>query len=188
VVVLPQTRRLLETAYGGLLRIEDDEALRPAPLDARVASLPDGVPYVLVLLKPYDDLPYDREELARTVRVLTGGTATIDPDGVYTIVAGLTGRAPSIQRSDRRPYRLRATLDGIDLDLRMESWLPADTMRRAGFGHVIANRRHALILERGVNFVALGPDGSPRSTAYASGLFAPLPRYRIAAASAGPKG
>ena len=24
----------------------------------------------------------------------------------------------------------------------MESWLPADTIRRAGFGQVVANRRH----------------------------------------------
>jgi hypothetical protein len=70
----------------------------------------------------------------------------------------------------------------------MESWLPADTMRRAGFGHVIANRRHALILERGVSFVALHPDGRPLAAAYASGLFAPLQRYRITPAAAGPRG
>jgi hypothetical protein len=188
VVVLPETRRLLETAYGDLLPMDDDPAVRSTPLDERVSALPDGTPYVLALLKPYDDLPFDREELARTVRGLSGGTATIDPGGVYTIVAGLKGQAPSIRRADRRPYRLRARLAGIALDLRMESWLPADTMRRAGFGHVIANRRHALILERGVSFVALNGDGSPRVAAYASGLFAPLPRYRITPAAAGPKG
>ena len=62
------------------------------------------------------------------------------------------------------------------LDVRMESWLPADTIRRAGFGHVVANRRHVLTLERGVSLVLLGPDGRLRGTHYASGLFAPLPR------------
>jgi hypothetical protein len=70
----------------------------------------------------------------------------------------------------------------------MESWLPADTMRRAGFGHVVANRRHALTLERGVSLVLLGPDGQTRGMAYASGLFAPLPRVlaRLAPAHRGP--
>jgi hypothetical protein len=54
----------------------------------------------------------------------------------------------------------------------MESWLPTDTIRRAGFGHVVVGRRHALTLERGLNFVTL-PAGEP---VYGSGLFAPVPR------------
>ena len=49
----------------------------------------------------------------------------------------------------------------------------SDTIRRAGFGHVIVNRKHALTLERGLSFVALGPGGGP---IYGSGLFAPLAR------------
>ncbi len=177
VVVLPETRRLLDAAYAGALpMIREDSA---PGLDRQLAALPPGTRYVLALLKPYADVPFDVDELSRAVRVLTGGAATIDPAGVYTIMAGLTGEAPSIRRADARPYRFRAPLQGLDLDIRMESWLPADTMRRAGFGHVIANRRHVLILERGVSVVALDPDGRPRLTAYASGLLAPLPRYRI---------
>jgi hypothetical protein len=179
VVVLPETRRLLETAYGRLLSMEPDDPAATPPLDARVAALPPGTPYVLALLKPYDDLPFDAAELSRTVRILTGGTATVDPAGVYTIVAGHTGQPPTLHRAETRPFRLHASLDDLALDLRMESWLPADTMRRAGFGHVIANRHHALTLERGVSFVAFGPGGRPASTAYASGLLAPVPRYRI---------
>ena len=58
----------------------------------------------------------------------------------------------------------------------MESWLPTDTIRRAGFGHVIVNGQHALTLERGVSFVALGPLDEPALTIYRSGIFAPLPR------------
>ena len=177
VVVLPETRRLLDTAYAGALPMTREDS---APsLDQQVASLPGGTPYVLALLQPYADVPFDQDELLRAVTVLTGGTARIDRNGVYTIMAGLTGQPPTIRRDDVRPYRLRATWQGLDLDIRMESWLPADTMRRAGFGHVIVNRRHAMILERGVSFVAVDHDGRPRLTAYASGLLAPLPRYRI---------
>src|SRR5262249_11123365 len=61
----------------------------------------------------------------------------------------------------------------------MESWLAADTIRRMGFGHVIAAHRHTLIVERGVSFVAFGPDGSPLATEYAAGLFARPRRYLI---------
>ncbi len=45
----------------------------------------------------------------------------------------------------------------------MESWLAADTIRRMGFGHVVAARQHTLIVERGVSFVAF--DGSGRALA-----------------------
>jgi hypothetical protein len=179
VVVLPETRRLLDSAYGGLLPMTAEPSPSPLALDERVAALPPGTPYAIALLAPYDDLPFDQAELARTVRVLTGGAATMDPGGVYTIMGGTTGQPPAFQRSADRPFRLRAPMAGLELDVRMESWLPADTMRRAGFGHVIANRRHALILERGVSFVAFRRDGAPAMTAYASGLLAPLPRYRI---------
>jgi hypothetical protein len=66
-----------------------------------------------------------------------------------------------------------AELEPFSVDIRMESWLPTDTIRRAGFGHVVVNRQHALTLERGISFVALGPGGGP---IYGSGLLAPIPR------------
>jgi hypothetical protein len=59
----------------------------------------------------------------------------------------------------------------------MESWLAADTIRRMGFGHVVAGRHHALIVERGVSFVALDQTGVALQRAYASSIFAPQPRY-----------
>ncbi len=44
-----------------------------------------------------------------------------------------------------RPSVPRSSHDrALDVDIRMESWLPTDTIRRAGFGHVIVNGRHAL--------------------------------------------
>ena len=62
----------------------------------------------------------------------------------------------------------------------MESWLASDTIRRMGFGHVIAARRHTLIVERGVSFAAFDErgrattDGLRRRTSSR-----PQPRYLI---------
>lgn len=179
VVVLPETRRLLRTAYGHALDIAPDDRIPTPGLDAQVRRLPPGTPYVLALLQPYDDVPFDADEWTRTVFALTGGTATVGTGGVYTIMVGLAGGRPSLVHAEARPYRLQTAIGALALDIRMESWLPADTIRRAGFGHVIAGRTHALTLERGVSVVAFGPDGRPRLCAYASGLLAPMPRYRL---------
>jgi hypothetical protein len=149
------------------------------PLAARLADLPPGTPYVLALLKAYSDVPLDAAELAEAVHQLTGGTATLPTSAVYTIMAGLVGQRPSLVRRESEPFRTGASLAGLPLDIRMESWLPADTMRRAGFGHVIVAHRHVFTLERGVSVVAFGRDGRPVATAYASGLFVPPARLRI---------
>ena len=59
------------------------------------------------------------------------------------------------------------------VDVRMESWLAADTIRRMGFGHVVAARQHTLIVERGVSFVAFDDRGPRRcGPAYAGNIFA----------------
>ena len=42
----------------------------------------------------------------------------------------------------------------------MDSWLASDTIRRMGFGHVVAARQHTLIVERGVSFVAFDDHGT----------------------------
>ena len=76
-------------------------------------------------------------------------------------MVGRTGEPPAVVRSELRPFRLRAAVSDMNVDIRMESWLPPDTIRRAGFGHVIVNRRHVLTLERGVSVVALARMGGP---------------------------
>ena len=81
------------------------------------------------------------------------------------------GHRPFLIDSRDRPFRLQAKLDTANFDIRMESWLPTDTIRRAGFGHVIVNRRHVLTLERGVSFVALGVLDEPSVVIYRSGIF-----------------
>jgi hypothetical protein len=61
----------------------------------------------------------------------------------------------------------------------MESWLASDTIRRMGFGHVIANHQHTLIVERGVSLVTFGVDGAATRTAYESNIFARQARYLV---------
>jgi hypothetical protein len=89
------------------------------------------------------------------------------------------GERPLLDRREDLPWRDRITVGSVVLDVRMESWLASDTIRRAGFGQIIANRRHVLILERGVSLVALTPAGEPLLRTYASSLFAPSVRYRV---------
>ena len=91
-------------------------------------------------------------------------------------MVGRVGERPVLIESQDRPYRIRVRIEPYDFDVRMESWLPTDTIRRAGFGHVVVNRQHVLTLERGLSFVALGPGGGP---IYGSGLFAPLARRLV---------
>jgi hypothetical protein len=62
----------------------------------------------------------------------------------------------------------------------MESWLPFETFRRAGFGHVLRGREPLLTVERGVSLVWFERDGSS-SVAYFDGLYAPRLRARMPA-------
>ena len=61
----------------------------------------------------------------------------------------------------------------------MDSWLTSDTIRRMGFGHIVAARQHTLIVERGVSFAAFDDHGRAVETAYASNIYAPQARYLI---------
>ncbi len=105
------------------------------------------------------------------------------PPGDYAAVAGVAGAEPLLVTAADLPFSRRLTLDGVTVDIRMESWLASDTIRRMGFGHVIAARRHTLIVERGVSFAAFDERGAPLHTAYAANIFAPQPRYLIDIAS-----
>ncbi len=188
VVMTPESRRIAEAAYGGLFTFTPDPRVDARPLTARLDGVPADSLYVLVLLAPYRDLSFDGVELTDVSRRLTAGAATLTQGPSYQVLAGRLGQPPRLDRRQSQPFRTAIAVDGVALDVRMESWLPADTMRRAGFGHVVANRRHSLTLERGVSLVLLGPDGQRRGVAYASGLFSPLPRVlaRLAPPHRGP--
>jgi hypothetical protein len=105
---------------------------------------------------------------------LSGNASPLPELRQFTTVVGRAGEAPVFVRSDDRPYRVRFRVDSLDFDVRMESWLPTDTIRRAGFGRVLVNRQALLTLERGVSFAAIDAGDA----AYLSGLYAPIPRYR----------
>jgi hypothetical protein len=113
------------------------------------------------------------------LRSLTGGRTIPLPAGDYAAVAGIAGEPPVLVIAAPFPFRRTLTLDGVNVSIRMESWLAADTIRRMGFGHVIAARQHTLIVERGVSFAAFDERGRPLRTAYASNIFAPQARYLI---------
>ena len=71
------------------------------------------------------------------------------------------------------------SVGGVPVELRMDSWLSVDTIRRMGFGHVIAARRHTLIVERGVSFVTFDAEGRALRASYIAGIFAPEPRFIV---------
>jgi hypothetical protein len=81
--------------------------------------------------------------------------------------------------SSDRPFRTRVTIGGVPVELRMDSWLSVDTIRRMGFGHVIAARRHTMIVERGVSFVTFDEEGRALTASYIAGIFAPEPRFIV---------
>ena len=154
IVLTHGSAKLVRAAFGDTWLLEPE--FRHATFPAQIEQLPGGTPYVLTLLRAYRDVPLDTGELSRIVSALTRGTATLPTGGVYTLMVGRSGERPSLVRSEPHPFRVGIALAGMTVDVRMESWLPPDTIRRAGFGHVVVNRRHALTLERGVSVIAFG--------------------------------
>ena len=82
----------------------------------------------------------------------------------------------------RQPFRESFRILDEPFTVRMDSWLPTDTFRRGGFGHVLQGRKGVLTLERGLSLMWLTVAGEPH-VAYAGNVYAPEPRYKIAAPS-----
>ncbi len=173
------SRRLLSAAYGPLLPSAIDRTLNGGGLARLVDGLAPGTRYVIAVLKPVREFPLDRGDLASALRSLTSGTVEALPPGDYAAIAGTVGAPPALAEGADRPFRQSLQLGGTPVTIRMDSWLAADTIRRMGFGHVIAARRHTLILERGVSFAAFDRDGRTIRSGYAAGIFAPLARYFV---------
>jgi hypothetical protein len=179
VMLTERARATAAAAYGPLLPIARDDRVLVPRLTDTAQSVASGTRYVLCLLRPSRDLRVDPDDLAGAMRALVGGRALQIPAGDYVVVAGLAGAEPLLMKASQLPFATRVTLGGVPVDIRMESWLAADTIRRMGFGHVIAGRRHTLIVERGVSFAAFDENGAALQTAYAANIFAPQPRYLI---------
>ena len=151
--------------------------IEPRTMDfsTQVTSIRPGTPYVLAILHSDREFSLNPSGWSDAWRWLAPGT--VPPTlRYYTVIAGKVGEPPALMESQDRPYRVRTTLDRHDVDIRMESWLPTDTIRRAGFGHVVVDRQHTLTVERGISFVALEARTGP---IYAAGLFAPIRRYLV---------
>ena len=177
VALTGRARDGLIAAYGPLIPTVADTRVESPGIAGLIQGLPPGTRYVLAVLKPTGEFTLDAGDLSRAVGVLSGGQVTAMPDGDYAALAGVTGERPALVIGSVRPFRRRLSLSGVPVEIRMESWLAADTIRRMGFGHVIAARRHTLIIERGVSFVTFDQSGRSIRSGYAAGIFAPQPRY-----------
>jgi len=150
-------------------------AAAAVPPLASMVPASTGAVYVLSVLRAYRELPIDRAELEAAWRTLAGGVA-LPAFGDYNVLAGRLGQPPTLSRTHDRPFRTKTEIGSLDIEVRMESWLPTDTIRRSGFGHVIARRHHVLSVDRGVSLVILSESGRPLLTEYRAGLFAPVTR------------
>lgn len=172
VIVTPEFARKLQ-ALGY------KDGLEPLAQADEFTALQAGTPYALGILRPYKEFPLSRPELVAAWSALTGGSGDLPALRDYTIVVGRIGERPVLVETGDRPYRVHARVGSLDFDIRMESWLPTDTIRRAGFGQVVVNRRHLLTLDRGLSFAVVGPSGVRNQVAYRGGIFAPIPRLLL---------
>lgn len=167
-------------AYGPALPVVADEAVPTPSIVEQVDVVPPGARYVLCLLTPQRDQRLDPNEVRRALSVLTGGHAPVLAGSAYEVVAGVEGQPPQLHRSSNHPFTEHVSIGSDTFAIRMDSWLPFDTFRRGGFGHVLRGRERVLFIERGLSLVWIGPDASS-TYAYAAGLYAPEPRFRIPA-------
>jgi hypothetical protein len=172
-----RARAELASLYEPLFRIEPDLAVTPPALAVSAGDLAPGTRYVLCVLKPSREATIDAADLGRGLSILTGGVLGAAPPEDYVAIAGAVGTSPALVASGSRPFRSRVSIGGVPIDVRMESWLAFDTIRRMGFGQVVAARRHTLVVERGISFVAFDDHGQPLRTVYLANIFAPEPRY-----------
>jgi hypothetical protein len=177
VALTERARGELSSAYGPLLPAVADAHVRVPTLVEFAAALPKGTRYVLSVLKPARDLPPDEVDLEVAARLLGAAIGATRAD--YLVMAGVVGSPPSLIVDSNRPFTRTVDLQGVPVEVRMEAWLDFDTIRRMGFGHVVAARRHTLIIERGISVAAFDENGRPIRTAYESNIYAPQPRYLL---------
>jgi len=184
-------------AFGPVFSLQRDPLPASPEFIDEISRLAPGTPYVLCVLTPPREEHLDPAMLRSALDMLTHGHMSVrgagpaalpTPDGggpaaAYQVIAGLVGDAPVVTRVADYPFRINFRLLDDAFTVRMESWLPSDTFRRAGFGHVIRGREHVLTLERGVSFVWFERNGRHSNPVYAASLYAPGERYRISSVS-----
>jgi len=180
-------------SFGPLFPMQRDPISASPDLIDEIGGLSPGTPYVLCVLTPPREEHLDPELLGEAVRMLTrgripaelriGGSAENGVGRRYQLMAGLTGEAPSVARAEDSPFRMNFRLLDDPFTVRMESWLPSDTFRRAGFGHVLRGREHVLTLERGVSLVWFDRNARASNPIYAASVYSPGHRYRLSSVS-----
>jgi hypothetical protein len=169
-------------AFGDLFTMVQDQ-LAGDTAKALADRVPRGAPYVLTSLSPGPRAtPVDSQDLASAVHTLARGAEAPNTGTGYEVWAGLAGERPLFHRWSPHPFVDRFAIAGDEYTVRMDSWLPEDTFRRGGFGHVIRGREHALWIERGISMSWLSQSGAP-TQAYVGGLYSPEARFRIPAPS-----
>ena len=179
VALTERARATVTAAYGPLLPVTRDARVPVLPWPDAIREVAPGTRYVLCVLRPSRDMNLDAGELSNALTTLTAGRATELPKGDYAVIAGIVGRAPALVTAADRPFRRELALQGVSMEIRMDSWLASDTIRRMGFGHVVVAHQHTLIVERGVSFAAFDDRGRAIRTAYASNIYAPQARYLV---------
>ena len=169
------------TAYGREFPVIQDAAVPTLP--EAFAAVPRGMPYVLCVLTPPRESQLDPEALSEALSGLMNGSVPPRVPSAYELFAGVSGEAPQTYRASNRPFTERFRVIDEMFTVRMDSWLPFDTFRRAGFGHVLRGRQHVLTIERGVSLIWFGRDAEPSRPYYAANVFAAEPRYRVPVAT-----
>jgi hypothetical protein len=183
LVLTPQAAAGVIAAYGPAYPVIPDGTLPIRTLEQAADAVPAGMPYVLSVLTPPREEHLDLESLAAAMRTLAGNKAPAMAGTAFEVFAGVAGEPVQYHRASNRPFTDRVQVLEESLTVRLDSWLPADTFRRAGFGHVLRGREHVMIMERGVNLVWFGRDGRASQPFYWASLFAAQPRFRLPAAT-----
>jgi hypothetical protein len=165
-------------AYGQQFPIVQDPTPAAPALSAVASDIRRGTPYVLTLLSPLRDYHYDTDDIGAAVQALTGRDNRTGQ--TYEVFAGVAGEAPLLHAGSATPFVRDLSIAGDDFRIRMDAWLPTDTFRRGSFGHVLRDRHRVLFIERGASLTWIAGDGTAH-VAYAGGLYAPQPRFRIPA-------
>ena len=184
VVLTADAAALVVAGFGNYFPLEPDRLPGSVPLSTVVERIPRGSPFVLTLLRPLREFPLDVDDVHAAMRVLGGVQDRLADSSQYALLAGIVGEPAVVHETSDRPFTLAFDLAGDQFQVRMDAWLPADTFRRGGFGHVLRGRQRLLFVERGLSLVWLDRDGR-RRVHYAGGPYAAEPRYRISASAPG---
>ena len=190
VVLTADAATKVIAAYGSQFPIVQDDVPQAPSLTDTVSRIPVGSPYVMTILTPLPDFALNEEDVTTALEELAGrasGPSGSKPPSTsqrrrYEVIAGIAGEKPAFHLSADQPFARDVVLAGDTVHVRFDSWLPFDTFRRGGFGHVLLDHERILFIERGVSLVWLRRDGNP-AVAYGANAYAPQPRYRIPVAT-----